>query len=154
MAIKILLSDNYTTTIRNSVGSKLFKNLWAEVDGEKKDILVDGDLSCAQFVSGILYLFKLITDRHATVDGTVKDLEQSNWTKITSPKKGCILVWENILYPDGQEHKHIGFYIGDGLAISNSPADKSPQTHHWTYGEKTEKSYRKITAMYWNNLIN
>lgn len=153
MSINILLPDNYIATIKNSVGTTIFKNLWAEVDGETKDILNDGGLSCAQFVSGILYLFKLITDRHATVDGTVNDLRASGWKEIASPKNGCILVWENILYPDGQEHKHIGFYIGDGLAISNSPDDKSPQIHHWTYGEETEKSYRKITAMYWNNLL-
>lgn len=153
MSIKILLADNYIETIKNSEGAKIFKNLWAEVDGETKDILNDGNLSCAQFVSGVLYLFKLITDRHATVDGTIKDLEKSNWTEITTAKNGCILVWENIMYPDGEEHKHIGFYIGDELAISNSPEAKSPQIHHWTYGKETEKTYRKITAMYWNKLL-
>ncbi len=151
--IKILNKLSYLTAIKNSEGSKIFKNLWAEVDGVKKDILDDGDLSCAQFVSGILYLHKLINDRHATVDGTIRDLEAGGWYQITEPKEGCVIVWEGIIYPDGMEHKHIGFYLDNGLAISNSPDEKSPKIHHWTYGDKNSDKYRKISMLLWHDKL-
>lgn len=153
MSLKLINKDNYLTSINNSVGTKIFKNLWGEIDGIKKDILEDGNLSCAQFVSGILFLNKMISERHATVSGTVKDLEEFGWKKIQEPKAGAILVWEKVMYPDDTEHMHIGFYIGEKLAISNSPAEKSPQIHHWTYGEEPEKSYRKVTAIYWHEAL-
>ncbi len=150
MSLKILDKLNYLAAIRNSEGSRIFKNLWAEVDGVKRDILEDGDLSCAQFVSGILYLYKLINDRHATVDGTVRDLENYGWYEITNPKEGCVIVWEGITYPDGNEHKHIGFYLDNGQAISNSPEDKSPKIHNWTYGNGNDEKYRKVSMLLWH----
>jgi len=151
--MKILLRDNYLASIKNSVDTRLFRNLWTETEGIKKDILEDGNLSCAQFVSGILYFNQLINTRHATVEGTVKDLESFGWRQIFEPKEGCILVWEKVTYPDGKKHMHIGFYVGNQKAISNSPEDKSPQEHYWTYGRQNENEFRKITSMYWHTLL-
>ena len=153
MKIKILKKENYLANIHNSVGSGLFRNLWAEVDGDKKDILEDGGLSCAQFVSGILYLNGLIKERHATVEGTVRDIEGFGWKKIKEPKIGSILVWEAMEYPDGSKHGHIGFYVGDQKAISNSPKEKSPQYHRWTYARENESDYRRVSSIYWNTLL-
>ncbi|MCX6813984.1 MAG: hypothetical protein NT078_02130 [Candidatus Azambacteria bacterium] len=115
----------------------------------------NGGLSCARFVSSLLYLFKLIKDMHATVNGIVKDLKQSGWKKIKKPKIGSILVWEKIDFGNKDFHKHIGFYIGNNKAIStSSPKKGQPVIHHWTYGIKRNKPVRKVEAIFWNKKLN
>ena len=94
--MKLLLKDSYLKTLENSVGNKLFRNLYFDINGKRTDILKNGVLSCAAFVSWILKNFDLIKERHATVDGTMKDLKKSGWYKIEKPKLGSILVWEEI----------------------------------------------------------
>lgn len=150
-----ILFDTYIAVIKNSAGSKMFRNFYAKVDGKKIDIVKNGDLSCAWFVSSLLHLFKLIKDAHATVNGTIKDLKQSGWKKIKKPKIGSILVWEKIDFGNKDFHKHIGFYIGNNKAISTSNLKKGqPVTHHWTYGIKSNKPMRKIEAIFWNKKLN
>ncbi len=160
-----ILFDTYIAVIKNSVGSKIFRNFYAEVDGKKIDITKNGNLSCAWFVSSLLYLFKLTKDVHATVDGMIRDLQQSGWKKISPkgeyasgekrPKIGSILVWEKIDFGNKDFHKHIGFYIGNNKAISTNSFKKGrPVIHHWTYGIKRNKSVRKIEAIFWNKKIN
>lgn len=121
-------------TVKNSIGSATFRNLYIETDGQESDALKDGDLSCAVFVSGILAMFGLIDEGHATVDTTVKHLKEAGWfeASLDSPEAGDIIVWDSVEYADGP-HKHIGFYIGDSLAISNNNKLKSPQQHHWQF---------------------
>jgi len=53
--IKIILFDTYMSRIKNSVDSKIFQNLYAKYNNIKRDILDGGDLSCAMFVSSILF---------------------------------------------------------------------------------------------------
>jgi len=111
-AIKITpcFFDSYLQFIKNSVGSKMFRNFYAKVNGQKKDILGDGDLSCAFFVSAVLANFGLIKRGHCTVDGTISELEQNGWQKIKKPKVGAVLVWVEKIDEKGGKHKHIGFY--------------------------------------------
>ena len=138
--------------VKNSVGAKTFRNSYAAVGGKKKDILENGRLSCAFFVSSILVLFKLIKEIHATVDGTERDMEKSGWTKMKKPKIGTVLIWEAVNSGRG-EHKHIGFYIGKNKAISNHHKKGFPAVHHWTFGEKNGKEGRKVEAIYWNKKL-
>lgn len=140
-----LLNDTYLAVIKNSIGSKLFRNLYAKVDGKKIDIAEKGNLSCAIFVSSILFLFKLIKDVHATVNGTVRDLRESDWVEIKKPKISCVLVWEETDFGNGRLHKHIGFYIGKEKAISNNNKQGYPTKHDW--------KFRKIEAMFWNPIL-
>lgn len=116
-------------TIKNSVGSKMFRNLWAKVNGQKKDITKNGRLSCALFASSVLYLFKLVKDIHATVDGTIRDLKDSGWKEARTPKAGCVLVWAEKDFKDGSRHRHIGFYLGNNLAVSNNSKKGYPTRH-------------------------
>ena len=149
-----ILFDTYIAIIKNSVGSKIFRNFYAEVDGKRTDIMKNGNLSCAWFVSSLLYLFKLMKDAHATVDGTIKDLKKSGWKKIKKPKIGSILIWEKIDFGNKDFHKHIGFYIGNNKAISTSNSKKGqPIIHNWTYGIKRNKPIRKVEAIFWNKKI-
>jgi len=151
--ITTLFNDTYLAVIKNSVGSKLFRSSYAKVSGRKIDILENGSLSCAFFVSSILKIFGLIKELHATVDGAVKDLKKSDWRIINKPKIGSILVWEAKKGKDKKLHKHIGFYIGSNKAISNNAELRAPQIHRWTYGIKNGKPTRKIEAIFWNNKL-
>lgn len=144
--MKILFKETYLTFIKKSVGSRMFQTLWVEGN---KDILEGGDLSCAFFVSNLLKIFNLITDGHATVRNTVKDLKESGWFEIEEPREGAVLVWDEIEFEDGF-HKHIGFYIGNEKAVSNRSEKGTPMVHHYLYNEEDP---REIKAILWNKRI-
>ncbi|MBI2635032.1 MAG: hypothetical protein HYW79_00595 [Parcubacteria group bacterium] len=141
----LIIFDTYIAVIKNSVGSKLFRNLYAKVNGKKTDITRNGELSCAFYVSSILLLFRFIKEGHATVDSTVKDLKKSGWKEIKKPEIGSVIVWEKTDFRNGNAHKHIGFYIGGNKAISNTSKSGYPARHHFTFGGK-----RKIELTLWN----
>lgn len=140
--IEPLPYETYVAFIQNSVGSKLFKNFYIKVNGKKADIMRDGEVSCALFVSSILVLSKFLKNTHGTVDSTAKDLQKHGWRPILKPKVGSVIVWESKEYKQGDPHKHVGFYIGNNRAISNDYQFKHPAKHHWTYGGK-----RKVEAI-------
>ena len=148
--VKPLYFKSYLQVIKNSVGANTYKNFYARVDEEVKDVLEDGNLSCAYFVCSILYNFKLIQDMHTTVAGTVRDLEESGFEKIDSdsigvdePKEGAVIVWTEDPNDQGGIHKHLGFYIGDNQAISNSTSQKTPQIMDY--------KFRNIEAIYFKS---
>jgi hypothetical protein len=146
--------ETYIAMIKNSVGSKIFRNAFFIINGKKMDVLRDGDLSCAVYVSSILRLVDLIPEAHATVKGTVKAMERAGWRPIKKPKIGSIIVWGPKTFKKINEaHSHIGFYIGNEKAISNSSKKRSPSIHHWTYGAKQGKPIRKIETIYWHEKL-
>lgn len=124
-----LLFQTYLQTVKNSVSSHQFRNLYMEQGGRSVDVLEDGNLSCAYYVSSLLMPLGLIQRPHTWVKNTVHDLRSSGWeaTKVLEP--GCILVWAAKVGESGRSHKHIGFYIGGGRAISNDDRLRSPQEH-------------------------
>jgi len=126
--------------IKNSIGTKLFRNNYFFVDGKSKDLLKNGELSCAFYISSILYLLKLIRDIHTTVRGTIKDLEESGWYKIKKPKKGAVILWDK----NKTEHYHLGFYWSKNKTVSNISSKKSPNFHSLTYKN------RKILIIYFH----
>ncbi|MEK7537069.1 MAG: hypothetical protein AAB584_01310 [Patescibacteria group bacterium] len=150
--MKFLLGDSYFKAIENSIGSKLFRNLYLDKSGKKIDASNNGQFSCAVFVSWILRIFYLIEEGHATVDGTMKDVEKSGWYKIQELKPGAVLVWEEI-FLNGSLNKHIGFYIGRNKAVSNSRTLKIPVKHHWTFGSKNDKNYRRVIEIWWHKKL-
>jgi len=144
--IEFILFDTYTATIKKSVGSKMFQNIYALVDGEKKDVAENGTFSCANFASSILVMFGLIKKRHATVKSTILDIETSGWKKVDEPKIGAVIIWGPW---EKSDRDHIGFYIGDEKAISTESKDGgAPREHHWTYNDK-----RPVKAIYWHKTL-
>ena len=144
--MKKLIYKTYIQTIKNSLGSKLFQNLYIKnQDGDEIDILHAGTLSCAYFVSSILYMFNMINALHATVMNTEKEFESEKWSTIDIQhiKPGDVIIWEEITYDDGSVHKHIGFYIGNYQAISHSTFEQVPVQHHYTFNDT-----RKIINIY------
>lgn len=146
--IEPLLFYTYISAIKNSVGSKTYRQIFAKVNGKKVDLTENGNLSCAYFVSSLLLIFKLINEVHATVSGTVRDLEKCGWAQIKKPKVGSILVWDKKDFGKGDLHSHIGFYIGKNEAVSNDSKKGVIEKHHFTY-----KNTRKIEKIFWNNKI-
>ena len=141
---KRLYFKSYLQIIRNSVGSKMFRNFYVETTERGEfDALADGVFSCAFYVSSILVLFNKMGSVHATVQSTVADLQESGWQEVAEPRAGDVLVWEAIEFDDGP-NEHIGFCIGNGCAISTSLAKRTPVEHSQDFDgqRKIEQIYR------------
>ncbi len=150
MKIELLIYDSYLKMIKNSVGTKMFRNLYLEINGKKIDSTKNGYFSCAFFVSNILKMWGLISEGHANVPSTIKDMLKNGWKKIpkNKAKPGDVIVWEKVKGSDNSyyypsEHYHNGFYIGSKKAISNDNKKGMPVSHNWDYNGK-----RKIVAIY------
>ncbi len=140
--------DTYMAVVKNSVGSTAFRNFYTDKDHKRRDVVENGRLSCAFFVSAILVMFRYIAEIHATVLGTVKDLKASGWQEIQVPEIGSILVWEQAAPGTDESHTHIGFYIGNDKAISNSSRLGYPVEHHWNFN-----GTRNVDSILWNPRI-
>lgn len=140
----------YHAWIENSVGSALFRNLYILEGGAPRDILENGNLSCAQFVSTILMRFGMCTSHHATVSGTLKDMAQSGWKETNAPKMGDVIHWgAESTAEKSDAHHHIGFYINEHTAISNDSATGLIARHHITLGINEDGTpLRNIIAIY------
>ena len=126
----------------------MFRHVYVLDNGEKRDILKNGELSCAYYVSCILKLFNLISDLHTTVDGAIKDMLNSDWGLTEKLVPGNILVWEDKKSSNGEIHSHLGFYLGEDKAISNSKGKGTPIIHHFTYNQE-----RKIIKILTHKII-
>jgi hypothetical protein len=91
----------------------------------------------------------LIQEPHATVDGTERGLRASGWKRISKPRIGAVIIWEPVTL-GGEGHRHIGVYVGERKAISNSRSRQSPRRHHWTYGTKKGRPNRRVERIYWH----
>jgi len=154
---KLLLQKNYLAMIENAAKGEnwMFRNFYVEEKGVQKDILADGDLSCAVFASSMLYLFNSLLEfsgknswigfAHANCSSTEKDMIKHGWKEIKKPVIGAVLIWEVL---NGEPH--IGFYIGHEEAVSNSSKNRGfPTKHHYTYN-----GTRKIEKIYWHPALN
>ncbi len=147
--MKRLWFKSYLKAIENSVDSNLFRNFYIEEDGKERDVFNNGEHSCAYHTSSILFLFGHQEKVHATVVSTVKDLKQQQWQEITATSEsdlepGDVILWEDMEFPEepGVLHKHLGFYIGDGQAITNSYKIGTPQKIKLSLNE------RRVEAIY------
>lgn len=123
----------------------MFRNLYLRLNNKKIDAAQDGNFSCAFFVSNILLIWGLISEGHANVPSTTKDMLKNGWKKIQKEKAkpGDVIVWDKKLRSDGLMHYHNGFYIGNKKAISINDKNKTPNIHSWDYSGS-----KKIIAVY------
>ena len=150
---KILTYKNYLKTIKNSENAKMFQSVFVLDNAKERDILRKGELSCAYYVSSILKLFDLISCQHATVKSTIEDMKENNWKETKKMKPGNVLVWEEKEFKNNEKHFHIGFYLGNKIAISNSEKKKVISAHHYTYGTENKKPVRKIINIFTHDKI-
>lgn len=152
--LKIFSYQNYLGMIKASHGSQMFRHLYVLKNKQKKDILKNGELSCAYYVSSILKIFDLISQSHATVKSTIEDMLKSNWQPTKKLKPGNVLVWQEKKFPNGTIHQHVGFYLDQDKAISHQYEKKMPIIHHFTYGQtQTGQPKRKIVQILTHPII-
>lgn len=128
---KRLYFKTYLQFIRNSVGTEMFRNFYIQTsDGNEMDALDDGSNSCAFYVSSVLTLFGKHSGMHGTVKSTVADLQKSGWQAVSEKdmRAGDVLLW-NAIEIDDAWYEHVGFYIGDGRAVSTSWTEKRVVEH-------------------------
>lgn len=148
---------SYIKTIENSVGSNIFRNLYFRIENKIVDVLDDGDLSCATYVTTILYIHDLIKERHTTVVATIDDILKSGWYEIKDARRGALILWDYKKKDDGTQgkHKHVGFYINSDTAVSNDSSTRVVAKHHPTFGTfPNGEAKREILAYYWNDKLN
>jgi len=148
LSIKPLSNETFLAMLEHSAGSRVWQRMYARVNGQRRDILHHGELSCAFYVSSLLRIFGWLKEVHATVDGTIKDLHASGWRRTTRPRPGDVVEWAPITYQDGEVHRHLGFYLDRGRAISTSFSRRTPIIHHLTYGRRGRPAYRRIVNIY------
>lgn len=147
--------QTYLAMIRNSIGSLLWRNLFITKADEKQiDILQDGNISCAYYVSSILKQFGYCGAIFTNVLSLEKHLIEYGRIRKEVFREDIIIPWSVIIREEKKwsekediygnsikSHYHIGFYIGSGRAISNMSdgfaiddiSARTPQEHHITY---------------------
>lgn len=131
---EILRRETFVKMVENSIGTRLFNSIIAKKGEEIVDILGDGDLSCATFVSNILYLNHLLDNQRVVVGSLEKDLSASpNFEEISPenylPKTGDVILWSKIIGVDGIAHRHFGFALSDEEAVSTTGISHSAIRH-------------------------
>ncbi len=151
--VRIKKLKSLLAIVENSVkggDNYLFRNLYADENGQEIDILENGGNSCAVFISWILLALELIKRPHATVYATEKDLLVSGWFEIKELKPGAVIIWEkrngSMMNDREIPKEHMGFYVGNDEAISNdSQGTGFPWRHHVTYN-----GTRKVEKILWH----
>ena len=150
-----LVLKNLLITIRESQLTTMFRESWWEENGTEIDIMIDPErntkLSCAIYISSILMLFKvdyipLAPKRRATIESLVRDFrEHPHWYPVSlgEARPGSILIWE-----ERRGNRHIGFYLGDKIAISTSRFSGTPLTHDWLAEADDAFEYRDIIEVF------
>ena len=144
--------ENFLLSFRNSIGSQIFRSY---LDKNGNDVLKDGDLSCAYYISSMLLLHGLIDKPHFTVQGTLKAMKEAGWQNIKTPKIGSIVVWGSV-HQNGADHKHLGLYIGEQQAISNRSSLGMPGEHPLHYSGLDKDGMKKkapVLEVYWHSAL-
>lgn len=136
--------------VNGSVGSTAFRQLFIKQKNRSVDILRNGELACAFFVSSILFGLRLLREPHATVAGTLRDMRASGWKRIRAARSGAVVLWKSIRYDDGETHAHLGFVVSRTQAVSTSFVSRRVAKHHLTYGRPGQKTYRQIESIWWH----
>ena len=147
--IEILRKKTYLKAIENSVGSKIFNSIFVKFKdtNKTKDILNDGEYSCAFFVSSILYLSKAIDEPYVTVKNLRDFFEKDqNWKKIEMDRveAGDVVFWEKMKFEDNSENEHVGFVLNKNTAVSTSHKDKMVVQHTLSNNRNIESVYRYL----------
>jgi hypothetical protein len=156
--VKLLFKKNYLAMIRNAAKGEnhLFQSFFIAIDGMEQDALRGGALGCGTVASSILYLQnpmleflkrpRWLSFTHANVAAVEKDMEQNGWYGVDDLREGAVIVWEPLAGADSTLHLHMGFYLGDDMAMSNgSNSTLMPKIHPVNADEG-----RKIIRIWWH----
>jgi len=140
--------EAFIAYIIKQIGSTEYRQYIATVDGCISDVLQDGQLSCAYFVSNVLLVFRLIKSGHCTVVSTLADMLSCDWRKTGRLLPGAVIVWEKRKQASGISTLHIGLLITPIVAISHVDFYGTVMPHdvHYRFGRDVPP--RKIEAIY------
>lgn len=127
------LYKSYIAAIKNSIGSRIFRKLYLyDKDADRVvEVLQNGNLSCAYFVSSVLQHFGLIDGFRVNVEETIAAMKAQGWQIIKKPVPGSVIVWNKAYFKQSKSwHGHIGFFIGPARAISTSSRLGVPVIHN------------------------
>lgn len=136
--VEILKKESLVKALENSVGSRLFNSLLVRFsDSEQvKDILNDGELSCAYFVSSLLVMHGLLGETHTTVANLRQVLtENPKWQEVPleSVEAGDVVFYKKRTFADGSGNAHVGFAVGKTDAVSTDYKKKAVSQHKLDY---------------------
>jgi hypothetical protein len=134
-----LYQPSFLAFVKNSVGTKMFQTFYVKKEGKTFDVLRKGKLSCSVFASFALKMFGLIDKMHFTTPRTAEDLLASGAKKIPLNKiqPGDVIIWVPLKSALGV-HNHIGFYVGNKQAVSNSDKKLMVVKHHYLFKGKRD----------------
>ena len=143
-------------TIETSIALGCFRNYYTSVDGKPPvDVLEDGRLSCAVYVSHVLSGNMLVPGPRARITKALEDMRACGWKTI--PKRrlrpGAVLVWEK-----KYGNRHIGFAVRHSEepnkleAVSNCPVCRVPLRHPFQF-EYHGRGRRVIEQVFWHPLL-
>ncbi len=145
--LNIVLYKSYLAAIQNSIGSRMFRKLYMyDKDADRVvEVLQNGNLSCAYFVSSILHHFRLIDNFFVNVEDTAAAMKAQGWQTIQKPVPGSVIVWNKVYFKKSKSrHGHIGFFVRPGRAISTSSRLGVPVIHN------LRPNGRKIVEILWH----
>jgi hypothetical protein len=151
--VEPLILRSYLAVIKRSIGSPIWQEFYASVNGKTTEVTRNGNVSCAWHITSILKMFSLVDTAQITVHRALDEMERCGWKKIARPRLGCIVIWgaqpadpermkkdKNTYYP---LTRHIGFYIGGGQTVTNDGrGTHKPQIKALTY--------RPVENFYWH----
>ncbi len=141
------LYKSYLAAIKNSIGSRIFRKLYMYDKNTDRvvEVLQNGNLSCAYFVSSVLHHFGLLDGIRLNVEETAAAMKEQGWQTIKKPVPGSVIVWNKIYFKKSKSwHGHIGFFVGPGRAISTSSRLGVPVIHN------LRPNGRKIVEILWH----
>ncbi|MBP6881106.1 MAG: hypothetical protein KBC35_00560 [Candidatus Pacebacteria bacterium] len=152
----VSILETYLAMIEGSVGSRQYLRLYVDDKNEgcPRDVIDNGRFPCAYFSSSVMYLMTLLEKGpHTTVVKTVEWMLRSQWYQVYQLVIGAVITWGPKLGSDGKHHKHIGFYVGDEMAISTDGVTGIPTKHHFTYGVENGRPVRKVEAIFFHEKL-
>lgn len=156
VTVEPLILKTYLAFIKRSIGSPMWQEFYASVNGKTIEVTRNGNVSCSWYVTAVLKVFSLIETVQITVHRALDEMQQSGWKRIPRPRLGCVVLWaaqpadpERMKKDKRVYHRltrHVGFYIGGGQTVTNDGrGTKKPQIK--------PLSYRPIEAYYWHRKL-
>lgn len=153
VSVEPLILKTYLAVIKRSVGSPMFQEFYASVNGKPTEVTRGGNVSCSWYLTAILKMFSLVDTVQITVHRALDEMERHGWKQIPRPRTGCVVLWAakpadpKRMKKDKNTYnaliRHLGFYIGGGQTVTNDGrGTRKPQIK--------PLHYRPLEAYYWH----
>jgi hypothetical protein len=123
--------------IEESIGNKIWQYFPIIRKDGRVDVINRGRLGCYLYVSMINIMTALSETHPGTwVAQAEEQLSESGWFQVQGTPRS---VTDIVIWGEQDGHQHIGFYMGDDMAISmhDDPDDptgpRTPRRHHLTF---------------------